>query len=74
MALADGAHGACSPRSHYDVIVIMTSFATELAMPSVTYKRAYACMDGHLSIQRLLQPVPIHLRKCTKYELNCVYT
>jgi len=25
-----------SPRSHYDVILIVTSFATELATPTVT--------------------------------------
>jgi len=30
------AYGACSPDSHYHVILIMTSFATELATPSVT--------------------------------------
>ena len=28
-----------SPRSHYDVILITTSFATELATPSVTDER-----------------------------------
>jgi len=28
--------GAPSPRSHYDVILIVTSFATELATPTVT--------------------------------------
>jgi len=28
--------GARSPRSHYDVILIVTSFATELATPTVT--------------------------------------
>jgi len=31
------AYGARSPRSHYDVILIVTSFATEL----VTDERAY---------------------------------
>jgi len=31
------AYGALSPRSHYDVILIVTSFATELATPTVTY-------------------------------------
>jgi len=30
------AYGALSPRSHYDVILIVTSFATELATPTVT--------------------------------------
>jgi len=29
------AYGARSPRSHYDVIFIVTSFATELATPTV---------------------------------------
>ena len=33
---AYGARGARSPRSHYDVILIVTSFATELATPTVT--------------------------------------
>ena len=35
-----------SPRSHYDVIVTVTSFATELAMPTVTDIRLY----GHLTV------------------------
>jgi len=35
------AYGARSTRSHYDVIIIVTSFATELATPTVT--------DGHLT-------------------------
>ena len=30
------ADGDRSPRSHYDVILIVTSFATELATPSIT--------------------------------------
>jgi len=30
------AYGARSPRSHYDIIFIVTSFATELATPTVT--------------------------------------
>ena len=30
------AYGARSPRSHYDVILSMTSLATELATPTVT--------------------------------------
>jgi len=29
------AYGTRSPCSHYDVILIVTSFATELAMPSI---------------------------------------
>jgi len=33
---AYGARGARSPRSHYDVILIVKSFATELATPNVT--------------------------------------
>jgi len=36
MSRVYGARGARSPRSHYDVILIVTSFATELAMPTVT--------------------------------------
>jgi len=34
-------YGARSPRSHYDVILIMTSFATELATSTVTEVRTY---------------------------------
>ena len=41
---ASRAYGARSPRSYYDVILIMTAFATELAMPSVTDVRY-----GHLT-------------------------
>jgi len=33
------AYDARSSRSHYDVILIVTSFATELATPTVTYVR-----------------------------------
>jgi len=32
-------HNTHSPRSHYDVILMMTAFATELATPSVTDER-----------------------------------
>ena len=38
------AYGARSPRSHYDVILVVTSFATELATPTVTDVRY-----GHLT-------------------------
>jgi len=37
---AYGARGARSPRSHYYGILIATSFATELAMTTVTDERA----------------------------------
>jgi len=33
---AYGVRGARSPRCHYGVILIVTSFATELATPTVT--------------------------------------
>jgi len=42
---AYGARGARSPRSHYDVIFIVTSFATEQATPTVTDIRY-----GHLTV------------------------
>jgi len=35
------------PRSHYDIILIVTSFATELATPTVTDVRTYTY--GHLT-------------------------
>jgi len=38
---AYGARGARSPRSHYNIILIVTSFATELATPTVTDVRMY---------------------------------
>jgi len=41
--------GARSPRSHYDVILIVTSFATELATPTVTDIRADVRTCGHLT-------------------------
>jgi len=36
---AYGARGARSPRSHYDVILILATLATELATPTVTEVR-----------------------------------
>jgi len=35
------ARGARSPRSHYDIILIVTSFATELATPTVMDVRTH---------------------------------
>jgi len=40
--------GARNPRFHYDVILIVTSFATELATPTVTDVRTYVTY-GHLA-------------------------
>jgi len=45
---AYGARGARSPHSHYDDILIVTSFATELATPTVTDVRTYVTY-GHLT-------------------------
>ena len=42
---AHGARGARSPRSHHDVVLIVTSFGTELATPSVTDVRTYVRTD-----------------------------
>jgi len=42
---AYGARGARSPRSHYDVILTVTSFATELATPPPVTEGTY----GHLT-------------------------
>jgi len=39
------AHGARSPRSHSDVTLILTSFATELTTPTVTDVRQYVRTD-----------------------------
>jgi len=47
------AYDARSPRSHYDVILIVTSFATELATPTVTYVRTYEHLTA-FNIQRCL--------------------
>jgi len=41
MTRAYGARGAHSPRSHYDVILTLTSFDTELATLAVTDIRTY---------------------------------
>jgi len=38
-------HASRSPCSHYDIILIVTSFATELATPNVTDVRY-----GHLTV------------------------
>ena len=43
------AYGARSPRSHYDVILIVTSLATELATPTVMDVRTYVHTYGHLT-------------------------
>jgi len=46
------AYGARSPCSHYEVILIVTSFATEMATPTVTdveYGRSYVRTYGHLT-------------------------
>jgi len=45
------AYGARSSRSHYDVILIVTSFATELATPTFTEVRTYGRRD---TLQRLI--------------------
>jgi len=42
------AYGTRKPRSHYDVILIVTSFATELVTPTVTDERTYVNY-GHLT-------------------------
>ena len=39
------AYGVRSPCSHYDVILIMTPFTTELATPSVTDECTYVRTD-----------------------------
>ena len=43
---AYGARGARSPRPHYDAILIVTSFATELATPTVTDVRTYGYLTA----------------------------
>jgi len=54
LIMTSRAYGACgvgsrSPRSHYDVILIVTSFATELATPTFTnVSSTYVCY-GHLT-------------------------
>ena len=55
------AYGARSPCSYYDVILIVTSFATELATPTVTYVRTYI-RYGHLiafNIIKICNRLPI---------------
>ena len=47
LIMTSRAYGARSPRSHYDVTLIVTSFATELATPTVTDVCTY--VYGHLT-------------------------
>jgi len=49
--MTSSAYGSRSPRSHYDVILIVTSFATELATPTVKDVRTYVRTD---TLQRFI--------------------
>ena len=52
--MTSGAYGARSPLSHYDGILIVTSFATELATPTVTNVHY-----GHLTAFNIYKDVKI---------------
>jgi len=52
---AYGARGTRSPRSHYDVILTVTLFATELATSTVTDVRRYERTYGHLTAFNILR-------------------
>jgi len=52
------AYGARSPRSHYDVTLIVTSFAIELATPTVTDVGTYVRTD---TLPRVIYKDMIHI-------------
>jgi len=59
---AYAARGARSPRSHYDVILIATSFATELATPIFTDVRTYGHLPSFIEIRSgVLEPPVIEM-------------
>jgi len=64
------AYGACSPRSHYDVIFIVTPFATELVTPTVTDERTYATDTLPRSIYKDTQQLQLFLSKHTSYNAS----
>jgi len=51
LIMTSQAYVARSPRSHHDVILIVTSFANELATTTVTsvHVRTYVRTDGYLT-------------------------
>jgi len=57
-------HRTRSPCSHYDVILVVTSFASELATPTVTDVHTYV-MCGLDTLPRLIyRDVTVQLRSC----------
>jgi len=72
------AYGARSPRSHCHVVLIVTSFATELATPTVTDVRTDTLLRliykdvGHITPhQKYTEISSLSFVTITKISLNC---
>jgi len=63
-------YDARSPRSHYDLILIVTSFATQLVTPTVTDERAYVTDNLPRLIYKDTQQLQLSLSKHTSYNAN----
>jgi len=57
------AYEARSPRSHYDVILIVTSFATQLVTPTVTDEPTYVTDTLPCLIYKDTQQLQLFLNK-----------
>jgi len=64
------AHDARSPHSHYDVIFIVTSLATQLVTPTVTDERTYVMDTLPRLIYKDTQQLQLSLSKHTTYNAN----
>ena len=65
------ARGARSPRSHYDVILSVTSFATELATPTVTdVRRPMYVTYGHLTAFNIIEMLDLGKKVCKYCKTN----
>jgi len=68
--MSSHSYGSRSPRSHYDVILIMTPFATELVTPTVMDERPYATDTLPRLIHKDTQQPQLSLSKHTSYNAN----
>jgi len=64
------AYDARSPRSHYDVILIVTPFATQLVTPTVTEERTYVTDTLPRLIYKDTQQLQLSLSKHISYNAN----
>jgi len=70
LMMTSRAYCARSPRSHYDVILIETSFATELVTPTVTDECTYVTNTLPRLIYKDTQQLQLFLSKHTSYNAN----